>query len=141
MKQFFLVGLLALVTCAVALPRAALAHDRKEVAGLVVIFGAEPEPALTGERQWLRWRFRFGDEPFGELQDATAVVRRDGKEYGPFEARPARREPGLVQTVHIFSAAGDYEVVLTFRKKGDPKVHSVAFSYRIRDRRELQIPN
>ena len=42
MKQFFLVGLLALVTCAVALPRAALAHDRKEVAGLVVIFGAEP---------------------------------------------------------------------------------------------------
>ena len=79
--------------------------------------------------------------PVTNRSDATAVVRRDGKEYGPFEARPARREPGLVQTVHIFSAAGEYEVVLTFRKKGDPKVHSVAFSYRIRDRRELQIPN
>ncbi len=69
------------------------------------------------------------------------MIRRDGKEFGPFEARTARREPGLVQTVHIFSAAGDYEVVLTFRKKGVTKVHSVAFSYRIRDRRELQIPN
>lgn len=139
MKQSCLVGLLALVACAVALPSTVLAHDRKEVAGLVVVFGAEPEPALTGERQWLRWRFRSGEEPFSELQDATAVIRRDGKEFGPFEARTARREPGLVQTVHIFSAPGEYEVVLTFRKADE--VHSIAFTYRIRDRRELEIPD
>lgn len=141
MKQFCLVGLLAIAASAVLVPSAVLAHDRKEVAGLVVVFGAEPEPALTGERQWLRWRFRSGEGPFSELQDATAVIRRDGKEFGPFEARTVRREPGSVQTVHIFSAPGEYEVELTFRKEGDPKVHSIAFTYRIRDRRELEIPD
>ena len=31
-------------------------HDRKEVAGLAIVFGAEPEPALTEEIQFLRWR-------------------------------------------------------------------------------------
>ena len=77
MKQFCLAGLLAIAASAVLLPSAVLAHDRKEVAGLVVIFGAEPEPALTGERQWLRWRFRSGEEPFSELLDATAVPRHN----------------------------------------------------------------
>ncbi len=28
-------------------------HERKEVAGMMVVFGAEPEPAITGERQEL----------------------------------------------------------------------------------------
>ena len=38
-------------------PSAAVAHERKEVAGLMVLFGAEPESALTEEVEFLRWRF------------------------------------------------------------------------------------
>ena len=106
MKQLTVVSLFAVIACAVLLPSTALAHEHKDVAGLVVVFGAEPEPALTGEVEHLRWRFRSKDseEPFGALEDATAVITRDGKDYGPFEARRARGEPGLLQTVHIFSA-------------------------------------
>ena len=142
MKQLTVVSLFAVIACAVLLPSTALAHERKDVAGLVVVFGAEPEPALTGEVEHLRWRFRSKDseEPFGDLEDATAVITRDGKDYGPFEARRARGEPGLLQTVHIFSAPGEYEVVLTFKKKGSPEVHTVVFTARLRDRHDIEIP-
>lgn len=128
---------------AVALvPFAAIAHETKEVAGLDVVFGAEPEPALTGELQFLRWRFRSKDtkQPFGEVEEPRATVKRDGKDYGPFDGRMSQREPGLVQTSHIFTAPGDYEAVLTFKRKGDAQVHSIAFTFRIRDRKELEIP-
>ena len=38
------------------------AHERKQVAGLEVVFGAEPEPALNGQLQFLRWRFSGADK-------------------------------------------------------------------------------
>ncbi len=119
-----------------------LAHDRKEVAGLVVVFGAEPEPAVTGRMQNLRWRFRSPEnrEPYAELQDAEVTIRRAGQEYGPFQARGSRREPGLLQTVHIFTEAGEYEARLKFSKGKDSETHTVDFTFRIRDRRELEIP-
>jgi hypothetical protein len=47
----------------------------------------------------------------------------------------------LRQTRHIFSEPGEYEVVLTFKKTGDPTVHSVAFTYTINDRKDLEIPD
>lgn len=124
------------------LPTLALAHERKEVAGLMVIFGAEPEPALTGEVQQLVWRFRGleSSEPFTDIEELSAVITRDGAEYGPFTARMSRRDPGTVQTKHIFTVAGEYEVMLTFKKKDDPQTHSVSFTYRIGDRKELEIP-
>lgn len=142
MKQLTLVGLSALIAFAVLLPSNATAHERKEVAGLVVVFGAEPEPALTGEIENLRWRFQSSEtqESFADLEDVKAVITRDGKEYGPFEARRSRGEPGVVQTRHIFSEPGEYEVALTFRKEGDPELHTIAFTYNIRDRRDLEIP-
>ena len=76
------------------------AHERKEVAGLEVVFGAE----------------------------------------GPFTGRMGAREPGVVATQHILTAAGEYEATLTFKKKGDATVHSVTFPFKIRDRKELEIP-
>ena len=142
MNKLSVVGVVAVIVGAVLLPSLASARERKEVAGLVVVFGAEPEPALTGEVESLRWRFQSKDseEPFGDLEEATVVVKRDGTEYGPFDARGARREPGLFQTRHIFTAPGEYEAVLTFKKKGSPEVHTIAFAYRIRDRRDIEIP-
>ena len=124
------------------LPTPVLAHERKEVAGLIVVFGAEPEPALTGEVQQLVWRFRGleSSEPFADVEELSAVITRDGTEYGPFTARMSRRDPGTAQTQHIFTAAGEYEVALTFKKKDDPQPHEVSFTYRIRDRKELELP-
>jgi hypothetical protein len=120
----------------------ATAHETKEVAGLEVVFGAEPEPALNGQLQFLRWRFRTKDtkQPFAELEALTATVKHGGKQYGPFQGRTSPREPGLVATQHIFTAPGEYEATLTFKKKGDPQTHSIAFQFRIRDRKELEIP-
>ena len=142
MRQLTVVGLVAVIVGAVLLPSIASAHERKEVAGLVVVFGAEPEPALTGEIENLVWRFQSKDseEPFADLEEASAVITRDGKEHGPFSARQSRRDPGVLQTRHIFTAAGEYQVVLTFKKKGSPAVYTLAFTYRINDRRDIEIP-
>lgn len=94
----------------------ALAHERKEVAGLEVVFGAEPEPALNGEKQFLRWRFLKDKQPFGDVEELTATIKRNGKTFGPFTGRMTPREPGVVATQHIFTTAGDYEATLTFKK-------------------------
>lgn len=118
------------------------AHETKEVAGLMVTFGAEPEPALNGQMQFLRWRFRSKEtkEAFGDVTDLTATVKRSGKSFGPFTGRMTAREPGVVATQHIFKEPGDYEAVLTFKKKGDATVHSVAFNFKIGDRKQFEIP-
>ena len=118
------------------------AHERKEVAGLDVVFGAEPEPALNGQMQFLRWRFLSKEtkQPFGEIEEMIATVKRNGKSFGPFTGRMGAREPGVVATQHIFTAAGEYEATLTFKKKGDATVHSITFPFKIRDRKELEIP-
>lgn len=125
-----------------AASRDPVAHERKEVAGLGVVFGAEPEPALTDEMQFLRWRVSsLADQtPFTQFQDAAVTITREGKQYGPFPVRPVRREPGLYQTQHIFTAEGAYQSVLTFRKGEDRTTHSVDFSFRIRGRASLEIP-
>ncbi len=117
-------------------------HERKEVAGLSVLFGAEPEPALTEEMQFLRWRVSSlaDEEPYQALEDAEVTVKRNDEEFGPFGVRGARRDPGLYQTQHIFREAGEYESVLSFRKGGEEEVHTVAFTFNIRDRATLEIP-
>ncbi len=121
---------------------ASVVHERKEVAGLAVVFGAEPEPALTEEMQYLRWRVSSlaDEEPYTEFQDAEVTVTLDGEEYGPFPLRRQRRTPGLYQTQHIFTIAGEYDSVLRFRKGEEEEVHSVDFAFRIRDRASLEIP-
>jgi len=132
---------LTLVLAVVAMCATLSAHERKEIAGLNVLFGAEPEPALTGEMQFLRWRFTAQDKtPFTELEEIKATVKRDGKTHGPFTGRMTARDPGLVATQHIFTAAGDYEATLTFKKKGDATVHSVTFAFKIADRKTIEIP-
>ena len=143
-----LAGLLSLVALGSVLladvftGNAAMVHERKEVAGLAVVFGAEPEPALTEEMQFLRWRVSsLADEkPYTDFQDAEVTVSRDGEEYGPFPLRGSRRNPGQYQTQHIFTTAGEYESVLSFRKGEEEEVHTVDFSFRIRDRSSLEIP-
>ncbi len=142
MKTTIWLTMICAVASVLLVPADAVAHERKEVAGLSVLFGAEPEPALTGRVQFLRWRFRTveSEEPFADLEEIEAVVTRDGQEYGPFESRVSRREPGLVQTQHIFTTPGEYDVTLTFQKTGSAERHSVTFTYRIRDRRDLEIP-
>ena len=132
---------IGIATVVSLVPSTAVAHERKDVAGLTVLFGVEPEPALTEEIEFLRWRFTSPDsnEPFNDLEEVSAVITRDGREFGPFEARGARRDPGLRQTRHIFSEPGEYEVVLTFKKTNDPTVHSIAFGFTIGDRKDLEI--
>ena len=130
-------GLAVVAMCATV-----AAHERKEVAGLEVVFGAEPEPALNGQMQFLRWRFLAKEtkQPFGDIEEMSATVKRNGKTFGPFTGRMTAREPGVVATPHIFTAAGEYETTLTFKKKGDATVHSVTFPFKIGDRKQLEIP-
>ena len=139
---FSLVAVGAVVTAAALPGSATVFHETKEVAGLAVTFGAEPEPALTEEMQFLRWRIRSlaDEEVYTDLQDAEAIIKRDGEEFGPFRVRGSRRSPGLYQTQHIFTVGGEYESVLSFRKGEDEKVHTVDFTFRIRDRASLEIP-
>lgn len=134
-----------IVGCTLALTVFALgatlgAHERKAVAGLEVVFGAEPEPAINGDKQFLRWRFLKDKQPFAEIEDLTATVKRNGKTFGPFTGRMTAREPGIVSTQHIFVSAGEYEATLSFKKKGEPTVHTITFAFKIGDRKQLEIP-
>ena len=129
-----------LVLGVLALSATVGAHERKEIAGLTVVFGAEPEPALNGEKQFLRWRFLKDDKPFAEIEEINATIKRNGKTFGPFAGRMTPREPGVVATQHIFTSVGDYEATLSFKKKGEPTVHTIVFSFKIGDRKQLEIP-
>ena len=117
-------------------------HERKEVAGLAVVFGAEPEPALTEEMQFLRWRVSTLAEetPYADMTGASVTITRDGETFGPFDVRGVRGTAGLYQTRHIFTAVGEYQSVLSFRKGEATEVHTVDFVFRIGDRAELEIP-
>ena len=79
-------------------------HERKEVAGLAVVFGAEPEPALTDEMQNLMWRVSTldGEEPYNDMTDATVTITFEGASFGPFDLRQVRSTPGQYQTRHVF---------------------------------------
>lgn len=117
-------------------------HERKEIAGLAIVFGAEPEPALTEEMQFLRWRVSTLDteEAYANFEDATVTITFDGREFGPFDVRGSRGAPGQYQTQHIFTEAGEYSSVLRFRKAGATEMHEVDFDFRIGDRASLMIP-
>ena len=132
----------AIVASAASSSDGTMPHERKEVAGLSVLFGAEPEPALTEEMQSLRWRVSSltDQEPYQDLEDAEVTIKRNGEEFGPFGVRSARGDPGLYQTQHIFREAGEHESVLSFRKGEEEEVHTVEFTFNIRDRATLEIP-
>ena len=107
-----------------------------------VVFGGEPEPVLDGEICFLRWRFSDleSKEPVGDLEDASATLSFDGKEFGPFEVRGSRRNPGTYQTQHIFTKPGEGSVTLTFKKPGSEESHSLTLSFRVRPRKSIEIP-
>ena len=132
----------AIVTAAASSGDGTIFHERKEVAGLAVVFGAEPEPALTEEMQFLRWRVSSlaDQEPYADLEDAEVTITRDGEKFGPFGLRGVRGTPGQYQTQHLFTEAGEYESVLSFRKGEAQEVHTVDFTFNIRDRATLEIP-
>ena len=137
-----LVSAAAVATASASLGDTTMPHERKEVAGLAVVFGAEPEPAITEEMQFLRWRVSsLADEkPYADMKDVKVTITRDGEEFGPFDVRGSRRDPGTYQTQHIFTADGEYESLLSFRKGEEEAVHTVDFTFRIRDRGTLELP-
>lgn len=135
-------GTVSILTAAVAPDFAAAPHERKEVAGLAIVFGAEPEPALTDEMQFLVWRMSDleTEEVYTELSHAEVTISYQGEDYGPFELRPVRGNPGQYQTRHIFTDPGEYATLLQFKKGEESEIHSVDFNFRIADRADLEIP-
>ena len=138
---FLLTGVASVLLAAVAPETAVLFHERKEVAGLSIVFGAEPEPALTEEMQFLRWRVSSldGQEPYTELA-GDVVISFDGEELGSFPVRGVRGTPGSYQTRHIFTEPGAYQTVLTFKKGEAEAAHTVDFEFNINDRSTLELP-
>ena len=132
----------ATIVFAGAVPDSLVFHERKEVAGLAIVFGAEPEPALTEEMQFLHWRVSSlaDEEPYTDLTDTEVTITRGGEEFGPFPLRGVRGTPGQYQTRHIFTDVGEYESLLSFKKGEETEVHTVDFTFSINDRADLQIP-
>ena len=122
---------------------AAFAHERAEVNGISIVFGGEPEPIITHERQYLVWRFSDGEsnEDITDIEDAEAVVTFGGEEYDGFTARGSRRTPGVYRTSHIFTEPGEGEVTLSFKREGSDEVHTVTFSFTVHPRSDMEIPN
>ncbi len=136
------VAMTTLLSAAMPGPSSPVPHERKEVAGLAIVFGIEPEPALTEEMQFLRWRVSsLADEKaYGDFTDAEVLITYDGEEFGPFPLRGLRGTPGQYQTRHIFTEVGEYETVLTFKKGEETEVHTVDFGFTINNRGSLEIP-
>ena len=130
------------ILVAVVAPETALPfHERKEVAGLAIVFGAEPEPALTEEMQFLRWRVSSleGAAPYTALS-GEVVISFDGEEQGTFPVRGIRGTPGSYETRHIFTEPGEYATVLSFKKGEAEETHTVDFNFTINDRSTLELP-
>ena len=129
------------VLVAAVAPEVAPFHERKEVAGLAIVFGAEPEPALTEEMQFLRWRVSSleSEEPYTEFS-GEVVISFDGEEQGTFPVRRRRGTPGSYQTRHIFTEPGEYETVLSFKKGEAEEMHTVDFNFNINARSSLELP-
>ena len=74
---------IATVTTIFFLSAVASSHDRKEVAGMLVVFGGEPEPVLDGEICFLTWRFSDPEteEPVANLEAMTAKVQFEGEQF------------------------------------------------------------
>ena len=138
---FLLAGVGSVLLAAVAPDTALPFHERKEVAGLSIVFGAEPEPALTQEMQFLRWRVSSLDsqEPYTELS-GEVVISFNGEEQGSSPVRRIRGTPGSYQTRHIFTEPGAYQTVLTFKKGEAEAAHTVDFEFNINDRSTLELP-
>jgi hypothetical protein len=117
-------------------------HERREIAGMQVVFGGEPEPVLDGEICFLRWRFSDSktEEPVGTLESLSATIRFDGKEFGPFEARGSRRDPGTYQTQHIFRKPGEGEVTLSFKKAASDEGLTLSLPFTVHSRKSIEIP-
>ena len=116
-------------------------HERKEVAGLAIVFGAEPEPALTEEIQSLRWRVTTldGGASYTDLS-GEVEISFDGVVQGSFSVRGVRGTAGTYQSRHIFTEPGEYATVLTFKKGEAEESHTVDFNFNINDRADLQLP-
>jgi len=139
MKSF--AAILSLTT-AISVAATAFGHERQEIAGMQVVFGGEPEPVLEGELCFLRWRFTDleSKEPVTDLEEVQATIEFGGKEFGPFEARSSRRDPGMYQTHHIFTKSGEGEVVLRLKKPGADEVLEVRLPFRVGSRKSIEIP-
>ncbi len=135
MKLF--VAILSLTVAATA-----FGHETREIAGMQVVFGGEPEPVLDGEICFLRWRFSDlkTEEPVATLEDVSATIQFDGKEFGPFYARGSRRNPGTYQTRHIFTTPGDGDVTLSFKKAGSDEVLTLTLPFTVQPRKSIEIP-
>lgn len=135
-----ILSVLILSTC--LFPALTISHERKNVGDMSVSFGGEPEPMLTGERQYLRWRFRDSktEKPVSGLKDLQVTIKFAGKEFGPFDARGSRRNPGMYQTSLIFTVAGEGLATLNYKGGEKVKGFSVDFSFNVRAREEISIP-
>ena len=142
-KLASLLGLVATASILVAAiaPDTAPFHERKEVAGLALVFGAAPEPALTEEMQFLRWRVSSleTEDPYTEFSGEVAITF-DGQALGSFPIRGMRGSPGQYQTRHIFTAEGEYETLVSFKKGDAEEGHTVDFNFNIADRGDLELP-
>jgi hypothetical protein len=138
---FAVVGVTSILGATFAPDSALPFHERKEVAGLAIVFGAEPEPALTEEMQFLRWRVSTldGEEAYTELSGEVSISF-GGVAQGSFPVGGVRGTPGSYQTRHIFTEPGEYSTVLTFKKGEAGESHTVDFNFNINDRSDLQLP-
>ncbi len=133
---------IGVVALSAAVPVSRFFHERKEVAGLAIVFGAEPEPALHEEIQFLRWRVSTlnDEQPYTGLTDAQVRITWNGEEFGPYALRAVRGTPGQYETRHIFTEPGVYGSVLSFKKGQEPTVHTIDFGFTINDRATVEIP-
>ena len=139
MRTFFRLSTVVLVVLVAGI---ASAHQRKEMSGMLFVFGGDREPNLDNEVCYLEWTVSDLEtkEPVTTLKDVSVKIKFYGKEFGPFQTQGSRANPGMYRTRHIFTGPGEGEATITFKKEGEEMEQSLMLTFRINPRKVIEIP-
>lgn len=139
LKSLVGLGLVVVVLLGVVGP--VTAHETQDVEGYDVTFGAADEPAITGERMWMRFEIVDGEtgEPVEGQADSLiiSVQKKDGEKV-PLEVSESHGEPGVYEAAVIFTEPGEYMLHIEGRIEGTG-VHT-HFKKEVHDHAELEYP-
>ena len=112
-------------------------HLDEEFAAKTPMKGVIAHGTMSLSLIWQSLTATFGIE---HLKDLSVTIQFDGKEFGPFNARGSRRNPGTYQTRHIFTTPGEGEVTLSFKKAASDEVLTLTLPFAVHSRKSIEIP-
>jgi hypothetical protein len=148
MSRLIRFAVVAAVLCsAFLIPRAAFAHERRDVGPYQFTVGFMNEPAFEGEQNgiWLRVVEKGSETPVENAAETLQATLIKGAASRPMELQPAFGEEGVYTAVFYPTEAGDYTFQFSGEIDGTPINETFTSSpdgfHGVEAPAELQFPN